>query len=67
MIQTEDRKIRDEGIEMGRIKGKAQMLIEVGQEDDLDDANILIRLQRKIGLSLEAATSYLEQYGKSLV
>jgi ribosome-binding factor A len=74
MIQTEARKIRDEGIELGRIagveqgrnEGKAQMLIEVSREDGLDDATILNRLQKKIGLSLEAATSYLEQYGKSL-
>jgi hypothetical protein len=54
-------------IEEAQAKGRAQMLIEVGREDGLDDATILNRLQKKIGLSLEVATSYLEQYGKSLV
>jgi hypothetical protein len=48
-------------------KGKAQMLIEMGQEDGLDDATILKRLQNKLGLSIEVATDYLQQYGKSLV
>ena len=48
-------------------QGKMQMLIEMGQEDGLDDTIILERLQEKIGLSLEAATAYLEQYGKQLV
>lgn len=48
-------------------RGKAQMIIEMGQEDGLDNATILNRLQEKLGLSQEAATAYLEQYGKSLV
>ena len=48
-------------------QGKAQMIIEIGQEDGLDDADILKRLQEKIGLSLEHAAEYLEQYGKQLV
>lgn len=48
-------------------RGKAQMIIEMGQEDGLDNATILNRLQEKLGLSQEAATAYLEQYKKSLV
>ena len=48
-------------------RGKAQMIIEMGQEDGLDNATILNRLQEKLGLSKEAATAYLEQYKKSLV
>ena len=48
-------------------KGKAQEIIEMGQEFGLDDADILKRLQEKTGLSLEVAVSYLEQYGKQLV
>ena len=47
-------------------KGKAQEIIEMGQEFGLDDADILKRLQEKTGLSLEVAVSYLEQYGKQL-
>ena len=46
---------------------KAQMIIEMGQEVGLDDEAILKSLQEKVGLSLEKATAYLEQYGKSLV
>ena len=48
-------------------QGQAKMLIEIGQEDGLDDATILKRLQEKIGLSQERASAYLEKYGKQLV
>jgi hypothetical protein len=48
-------------------RGKAQMLIEMGQEDGLNDADILERLQKKLNLSVETATDYLQQYGKALV
>lgn len=48
-------------------QGKMQMLIEMGQEEGLDDAAILKKMQDKIGVSLEQATAYLEQYGKQLV
>ncbi|KAI4443493.1 hypothetical protein [Schaedlerella arabinosiphila] len=48
-------------------KGKAEQIIEMGQEFGLDDADILRRLQEKIGLSLETAAAYLEWYGKQLV
>lgn len=45
---------------------KAQTIIEMGQEVGLDDEAILKNLQEKVGLSLEKATAYLEQYGKTL-
>lgn len=48
-------------------RGKAEEIIEMGQEFGLDDAAILKRMQDKIGLSLEQASAYLKQYGKSLV
>ena len=48
-------------------QGKAQMIVELGQEDGLSDEAVLNRLQEKIGLSLEEAKAYLEQYGKQLV
>ena len=56
-----------EGIEAGKAEGKAEEIVEMGQEFGLDDAAILKRLQEKIGLSLEKAAAYLEQYGKQLV
>lgn len=48
-------------------RGKAEEIIEMGEEFGLDDAAILKRMQDKIGLSLEQASAYLKQYGKSLV
>ena len=48
-------------------RGKAQIIIEMGQEDGLDDTVILTRLQEKIGVSLERAEAYLTEYGKQLV
>ena len=58
---------RAEGREAGRAEGKAEEIIEMGQEFGLDDAAILKRLQERIGLSLETAVAYLEQYGKQLM
>ena len=58
VIETESERLRKEG--------EAKMLIEMGREYGLDDATILKKLQDKIGLSLEQATAYLEQYGKQL-
>lgn len=63
VIETESEKLRRQGMH----QGEAKMLIEMGQEYGLDDAAILKRMQDKIGLSLEQATIYLNQYGKQLV
>jgi hypothetical protein len=46
---------------------KAQTIIEMGQEFGLDDADLLERLQKDIGLSIETATDYLQKYGKVMV
>lgn len=48
-------------------QGKAQLLIELGQEEGIDDAALLKRIQERIGVSLEQAAAYLEQYGKQPV
>ena len=63
VIETESEKL----IRKGREAGKAEEIIEMGQEFGLDDADILKRLQEKIGVSLETAVAYLERYGKQLV
>lgn len=63
VIETESERLRREGIS----QGKAQMLIEIGQKEGLDDATILKRMQEWIGLSLEQAAAYLEQYAKQPV
>lgn len=75
VIETESERLirkgieagKAEGIEAGKAEGKAEEIVEMGQEFGLDDAAILKRLQEKIGLSLEKAAAYLEQYGKQLV
>jgi len=71
VIETESEKLirkgKTEGKVEGKVEGKAEQIIEMGQEFGLDDADILRRLQEKIGLSLETAAAYLERYGKQLV
>ncbi len=67
VIETESEKLIRRGREAGRAEGKAEEIIEMGQEFGLDDAAILKRLQERIGLSLETAIAYLEQYGKQLM
>lgn len=59
VIETESEKLRKEG--------KIQMIVKMGHEYGLDDTTILKKIQDEIGLSLEQATAYLEQYGKQLV
>lgn len=63
VIETESEKL----IRKGKEEGKAEEIIEMGQEFGLDDAAILKRLQERVGLSLETAVAYLERYGKQLV
>ena len=64
VIETESERLRREGISQGISQGEAKMLIKMGKKDGLDDETILKRMQEWIGLSLEQATVYLEQYGK---
>ena len=55
---------REEGRREGRREGRAEEIIEMGREFGLDDEVILRRLKERIGLSLEEATAYLNQYKK---
>lgn len=59
IIETESEKIVK--------RAKAQMIIEIGQEDGLDNEAILKRVQEKTGVSLEKAAGYLKQFEKQLV
>ena len=63
VIETESERLIRQGIS----QGKAQLLIELGQEEGLDDAALLKRIQERIGVSLEQAAAYLERYGKQTV
>lgn len=47
-------------------RGQAKMIVELGQEDGLDDASVIERLQGKMGVSFETASMYLAQYGRRL-
>ena len=67
VIETESERLRREGISQGISQGEAKMLIKMGKKDGLDDETILKRMQEWIGLSLEQAAAYLEQYGKQPV
>ncbi len=54
-------------MKQGMKQGKAQMIVELGQEDGLSDEAVLNRLQEKMGVSLEDAEAYLKLYGKQPV
>jgi predicted transposase YdaD len=58
---------RIEGRNEGRIEGGAQMLIKMGREYGIDDASLLDRLRKELGISLERAAEYLDKYGNPLV
>ena len=63
VIETESERL----MRVGANQGAARMIVELGQEDGLDDATIIKRMQERIGVSLEQAMAYLKQYGKQLV
>lgn len=67
VIETESERLRREGREEGEKKGKVQMIVKMGHEYGLDDTSILKRIQDEIGLSLEEAATYFNQYSKQLV
>jgi hypothetical protein len=63
VIETESEKLIRKGKMAGKSEGTAQTIIEMGQEFGLDNADILERLQKKLNLSVETATAYLQKYG----
>jgi hypothetical protein len=67
VLETESERLLRIGKEEGKAEGQAKGIIEMGQELGWTDAAILERLQKKLDVSLETATSYLKQYGKTLV
>ena len=66
VIETESEKLIRQGMQQGIYQGRVQMIIEMGQDDGLDDAAIINRLQSKAGLSQEQAADYLQKYGRQL-
>ncbi len=64
VIETESEKLIQLGISQGISQGRAQIIVEIGREDGLDNDAILKRLQEKAGLSFENALAFLKQYGQ---
>jgi hypothetical protein len=63
VIETESEKL----IRRGKAEGKAEMIIEMGQEIGQDDETIIKNLQKKLGLPSDTAAAYLQKYGKAIV
>lgn len=64
VLETQSEKWIRQGLSQGIFLGEVKMLIELGQEYGLDEKAILERLQKKMGVSLEQAAAYLQEYGK---
>ena len=45
-------------------EGKAEEIVETGQEFGLSESDILQRLQTRLAISAEQAKAYLVQFGK---
>lgn len=58
---------RLEGREEGRKEGRAVEIIETGIEFELQDSDIIERLQRKLEISLQKAEEYFRQFSGQTV
>ncbi len=58
---------RKEGILEGREEGRAVEIIETGIEFELQDSDIIERLQRKLEISLQKAEEYFRQFSGQTV
>lgn len=54
--------IAEEGRVAGRKEGRAAEIIETGIEFELQDSDIIERLQRKLEISLQKAEEYFRQF-----
>lgn len=71
VLDYEAKRIKNEGIivgrEEGRAEGKAEGIVETGMDLGLSDQEILDRLQIKLNISLQVAQEYFSKYGKQTV
>lgn len=58
---------KEEGREEGRQEGRALEIIEMSLDYGVDEDKILETLQRKLKISLDAAQTYVDAYGKRAV
>ena len=54
----------EKGIERGIVTGKAEEIVETGQEFGLSEPDILKRLQTRLAISAEQARAYLVEFGR---
>lgn len=57
----------EEGREEGRTEGRAEEIIESGYDFGLSEQDILVRLQKKLQITLEQAEGYMKMFGKQPV
>lgn len=55
-----------EGKAEGKTEGKAEGIIETGLDLGLSENDILERLQKKLGISLQKAQEYFNIFGKQM-
>ena len=55
------------GIEKGKAEGKAEGIIETGLEFGLSEEDILMRLQKKLNISLQKAQDYMDKFARQTV
>ena len=51
-------------LEEGRAEGRAEEIIESGYDFGLSEYDILVRLQKKLQITLEQAERYMEMFWK---
>ena len=56
-----------ENLLKGEEKGRAREIVEIGNELDMPEKDILLRLQNKLNITLEKAQGYLNMYGKKAI
>ena len=57
----------DEIAKENEIKGRAKEIVETGYEFDFSENDILVRLQRKLDITLQQAQKYLNMFKKQAV
>lgn len=63
VIETESEKL----IRKGKAEGKAEGIIETGLEFGLSEEDILMRLQKKLNISLQKAQDYMDKFAQQTV
>ncbi|MCI8932468.1 MAG: transposase, partial [Lachnospiraceae bacterium] len=57
----------EKGKAEGKVEGKAEGIIETGLEFGLSEEDILMRLQKKLNISLQKAQDYMDKFARQTV